>query len=937
MHGTDASQKDGVTPTAPAVQDSISTSRRRRRQRSQIQRLRKSLSTRLELVLTGLLALVVIGSLLAVGTVHVGVLLFITPIALLGAGIVSLCEDSLADSMPAPAWVLSGLSLYSLLQSVPVPWSWLRRLSPISAQTWAEARQLIGSNVHRAASISVDPGASRVEALKWLSYAAVFVCAATLTKRKGAKRGLSLVVIAAFAGGVLTIIHGLFGIDKWLGLYKPTFSGPPWALSPLLNANNFAGYLNLATFCALGLAMTGRPPMPRWALGLVAAILFALSILTGSRGGVLALLLCTLLVTIALREQATRARRQGAPVLPGWLPISGVAAVGIALFLLGSTNTIWEQLLDETTSKIRIVEWTAPMIMDHRWFGLGRGAYETASSAYRATPGLVIFQHAENFLADWLAEWGIPVAVAGLCALAWHLRPRRLGFLRHPLPTTAFIGILALLLQNLVDLGLEVAAVGIAACTVLGSLWGGAARDRERRRVRAERRATNNEREPSADSASSPNHDRPRDPGIYRAGRLDAGSARNKTNARKAAVRAGGWIASTIGLVSLVGLTSLPDSFDRRRELHDAFAVVKWTDKSEVLRFARQLDGAIERHPADPYFPLLGALMARNTGANALKWVNQALRRDPINARAELLLADVLAQHGHVLQALGALKRCTTHEPELGGVVAERATQFSQSLDDLERAVPDGVKGVALLNAMALNFAKPEQRQLHEALLQRAFQRQPNSISTHAIVVDDLMRDLDDPTSPCAAAAHAGCETRLHAHAAVIEALGPKNLQAVLMHAHLLSHDGKLEQAAEWLSKRCQDFSSDATCATHFVYAASRLNSPALLEEASASYLALACSTAETCANASTWIGDLFMAKGNYEHALARFERAANEAPSAEAWQRVAQAALSCSHVSRAQSALIAARRYGATPDSELEHRVEQARRDQMLHDALSR
>ena len=934
---------DEVTPTAPATPGAKTTRRRRRRRRTPLQRLRKGLAKRLDLILTIQLALVVIGSLLAVGTVHVRSLLLVAPIALAGAALVALGEDDWSDSLPGPAWVLGGLSLYSIFQSVPLPWTWLRRLSPVAAQTWADARQLLGGHSHAAASISVDPGASRVEALKWLSYAAVFVCAASLTRRKGAKRGLGLVVAAAVIGGVLTIVHGLLGIDKWLGLYKPSFSGPPWALSPLLNANNFSGYLNVATFCAVGLAMTGRPPAPRWALGLIAAILFALSILTGSRGGVLALLLGTLLVTVALREQSNRARRQGAPVLPSWLPIAGMAGVGSALFLLGSNNVIWEQLLDETTSKIRIVEWTAPMISEHRWFGVGRGAYETASSAYRATPGLQIYQHAENFIADWLAEWGIPVVVVGMGALLWTLRPRRLGFLRHPLPTAALIGIVVLLLQNLVDLGLEIAAVGISVSTVLGSLWGGAARDRERRQARAERRMGNgdDDGDESPEFQSSPIQDRPRPRrnlrNLERADEIGKTSQPSQRVARLAVARASGWLVLAIGLVLVVGTTGIPDAVDQRQELHDAFAALKLPDSAQMARFSRQLSSAIERHPADPYLPVLGALVARSTGKNSLTWLNQALRRDPINARAELLLADVLAARGHTRQALGALKRCVTHEPELSAVVAERAGQFTQSLDDLEQAVPDGATGVVLLDALALRFSKPEQRALHEALLQRAFQRQPNSTSTHSIVVEDLLRDLDDSNGPCTGAARADCEAHLRQHAAVIEALGPKSLQAVLLHARLLTHDGKMQQASQYLAKHCQDFTSDATCATQFVTAASRVNDPVMLEEAAATYLALACSTPETCSNAATWIGNLYLARGDNEHALTRFERAANEAPSAEAWLRVAGAALSCGRISRAQSALIAARRYGATSDGELERRVEQARREQMLHDALRR
>jgi tetratricopeptide (TPR) repeat protein len=890
-----------------------------------------------------LLALTVIGSLLAVGTVHVKVLLFVAPVALLGAACVLFAEDDWKASMPGAAWVLGGLSLYSLLQSLPIPWSWLHRLSRVSAQTWADARQIIGGHAHRAASISIDPGASRFEALKWLSYAAVFITAAALTRRTGAKRGLGLVVAAALLGGTLTIIHGLLGLEKWLGLYKPSFSGPPWALSPLLNANNYSGYLNIATFCAIGLAMTGRPPAPRWALGLVAAILFALSFLTGSRGGVLALLIGMVLVSVALREQASRARRQGAPMLPSWLPIAGMFAVGSLLFLLGSNNVIWEQLLDETTSKIRIVEWTAPMILDHRWFGVGRGAYETASSAYRATPGLFIYQHAENFLADWLAEWGIPVALIGLLSLMWLLRPKRLGFLRHPLPTAAIIGIAALLLQNLVDLGLEIAAVGIAAFTILGSLWGGATRDAERRHERAEKRQAKNDDEAPAEGEfqSGPVHDRPSPQGSRSGKRRNRKLSRLQLKDRRisqgALIRTILWMTLGLALVALVGFSSQPDAAEQRLELHDAFAGVKWSEPSQSQSFRRKLAQAIERHPGDPYLPVLGALAARDTGGNALVWINQALRRDPINARAELLLADVLASRGHVRQALVALRSCVKHEPWLAEVAAQRATLFTHSLDDLQLAVPEGADGIGLLNALAMNFVKPEQRSTHEALLQLSFERSPSAPATHAIVVDDLLRDLDDPKGPCQGDARPDCEARLRKHAGVIEALGPKNLQAVLLHARLLTHDSKLEEAAKWLAKRCQEFTSDATCASSFVNVAARVPNPALLEEASSTYLALACSTPDACSSAATWIGDLFMARGNFEHALNRYERAANEAPSAEAWQRVANAALNSGHVTRAQSALIAARRFGASPDSDIDRQVEQARRAQLLRDALKR
>jgi tetratricopeptide (TPR) repeat protein len=934
MKGSDASRMDEIKPPTPTPPDG-SRRERRYRQRSPLEHFRKDFNEAFPSYLTLLLSLVVVGSLLAVGAVHVITVLLVTVGAVLCAAVTLFAEDNWKRAVPAPAWVLAGLSFYTFLQSVPIPWRWLHRLSRISAQSWADARIILGTAAHRAAPLSVDPGATRVEGLKWLCYAAVFISAASLARRKGAKRGLSLVVLAAIIGGVLTIGHGLLGLDRWLGIYKPTYVAPSWALSPLLNPNNNSGYLNLATFCAIGLAMTGRPPAPRWALGVTAGILSGLSFLTGSRGGALSLLIGSLLVTLALREQARRQRRSGAPILPSWLPITGIVVVGGGLFILGSTSTIWDQLLDETTSKLRIVEWTAPIIADHRWFGIGRGAYETASAAYRATPGLVIYQHAENFLADWLAEWGLPVASFGIVALTWLLRPKQLGFLRHPIPTASMIGVFVLLLHNLVDLGLEIASVGIALFTVLGALWGGAARDRERRAAHTQRHEKFST--DKSEFQSEPSHDLPAKTPRPK----EDTPARNENRrqiARRALVRVGAWVAIASGFVIWTARTSQPDAADERSQMHDAFGAIDWNSRSNVKGFRSQLALAVERHPADPYLPVLGGLVARSTGQNALPWLNHALRRDPLNARAQLLLADVLASRGYVHQALISLKACATNEPGLGGVIADRARQFSQSIDELQLTVPDGPAGVVILDALAMQFGKSGEKAVHEALLQLAFARQPQSVSTHAIAVDDLLREFEDPKSACSNQDKAGCETKLLRHAQVIESQqGPKSLQAVIVRARILAHQQKLDEAVAWLSKSCPQFSTDATCSTYLVDMASRSKNMAALDEAAATHLAIACSTAETCSGAATWIGNLYMALGGYDRALMRFERAANELPSASAWSRVANAAFAAGHISRAQSALIAAKRLGGPSDSNLEQQIERARQEQLLHEALRR
>ena len=70
------------------------------------------------------------------------------------------------------------------------------------------------------------------------------------------------------------------------------------------------------------------------------------------------------------------------------------------------------------------------------------------------------FAHAECFPLQWAAEWGVPVTLLALAAIAhllWRGRRRAEGW-------TAFLatGALVLLAQNLADVAFEVPAVCIA-------------------------------------------------------------------------------------------------------------------------------------------------------------------------------------------------------------------------------------------------------------------------------------------------------------------------------------------------------------------------------------------------------------------------------------------------------------------------------------------
>ncbi len=92
-----------------------------------------------------------------------------------------------------PALVFAGLGVFTLAQSVPLPIAVLRRLSPEAAYVWTNALHPLGEHVQNG-SLSLDPGASMLEAAKWTAYALAFSLAASMGRRRGTAYPIAIVL-----------------------------------------------------------------------------------------------------------------------------------------------------------------------------------------------------------------------------------------------------------------------------------------------------------------------------------------------------------------------------------------------------------------------------------------------------------------------------------------------------------------------------------------------------------------------------------------------------------------------------------------------------------------------------------------------------------------------------------------------------------------------
>jgi len=861
----------------PASNGMPGSRQRRRRRKSQFSR---ALAANGERIVLCLQAALVIGSAQALGAVHLITLLIA---AALGLSACALCyRIRLVPrwKVPGPAVVLLALSAFSLLQAVPLPAGLVAKLAPASAEIWAGALAPLKQAGPSYCSVSLDPGASVVEGLKWLLYAAAFTTAAVL----GASRGASVGALWVFVSGALVALsslgHRLLGASTVYGVYQPIGEFARETLGPLLNPNNLSGYLNVATFCGFGLLIMRRPPLPRWVIGLGLALQLGALLEAASRGGLGGFLLGLL----ALGPLIAWARRRGDVGLADrgqvLAIVLGVLAGGALLAGLGLSHAGSNPLSDQNIEKLKLLPWLRPMVREHWLFGIGRGAFESVFPAFKFGQANVIYTHPENFVAQWISEWGVPVGLGGMLVLGWTLRPRELGLGRESVAVGVTAALLALLAQNLVDLGLEVPAIPLAAATALGGCWGGARGSRIRT---AEREV-------------------PRWP-VRMAWGLAAISC------------------VTFGLAAYFGRSSV--GVERRRINEQVEAADLRSQESRGFLRA-QLRAAMLRHPAEPYFPRIGGYIAwRARDQNPLPWIDRALERGLTSGRTHYLLARVLATDSHVSQALLEGRFALEYDPELVRRVAELAVSIATSGSQLLGVVPQLSSPNRALEALFKLTERPEHVALRRQLVEAAIARFPEATVSQAALVADLIGSLEGKRDAerCQGEQRTPCIERASSVVAQLAKALPDSSQPVELRARLLLATRHAAEAEALLGRECERFNQNRSCVKLRLVAAARARSAQGIEVAARNLIATGCDTHAACAESFENLGDEMLANGNTRLALRDYERASKEEPSLARWLKLAAAASSAGAHLQAADALSKALREKGT-DPELEERI---------------
>jgi tetratricopeptide (TPR) repeat protein len=777
------------------------------------------------------LAAGIAGSALAVGTVHTITLCIVTAALAVAAVLAWWGAEPMKARSAATLLLFTGIGLtaYTALQCVPMPIGWLAVIAPHNADVWSRALAPLHEPGPSWVPISLDPTATRVEVLKGVAYLLAFVTALRVARNRDGVRFLSaVVVVTALALALAAVLHPAFGAKRLFGLYEPEGSIAGRHLAPLLNANNLAGYINLALCLSLASLLAPEPHVPRPIAGAVVVLLVAAQVWVASRGGVVTMVLGALIVVVIAR--ITRTRHSG--TVPRIALVTGAALIaGTAIFVLSGSDEASSELLDTDVSKLKMFAATVRGLPAMPFFGCGRGAFESVFPAFRLESGYVTYTHPENVVAQWIVEWGLPVGIAGLAAMAFALRPN-VVLARSTTAGGAWAGLVALVVQNLGDLGTEVPGLVLAGVVCAAIV-----------------------------AAGTPGHESKRF------------VERWSRHPRRVALGAGACAVAALLLGAGVLGGELHDDRDALYQ-----ATLNQTASTRVMHAMAR--AAMLRHPAEPYLPFMAALRAaRERDDDPIPWLGATLERARVYGPAHLLLARVVVARSPS-QARLEYRLAMEQAPNLVGNVMAEAPRVVGGYFDAMELVPVGKEGtvVSELLVQAIKDRLPATRVLLDAELMERVRTARGPVSRSA---SDAVEDLEatDGAPWCQGAAREPCVREALAKARQLEQMAPDLCEGYVLHARARVASGDVAGGITALEKATDEVTDRLWCLKELVAIARRTGSDTHTEAALEKILAVGCGDEAACAENLRWVGLQYESMGKSHKALALYRRAFERAP----------------------------------------------------------
>jgi tetratricopeptide (TPR) repeat protein len=291
------------------------------------------------------------------------------------------------------------------------------------------------------------------------------------------------------------------------------------------------------------------------------------------------------------------------------------------------------------------------------------------------------------------------------------------------------------------------------------------------------------------------------------------------------------------------------------------------------------------RHPAEPYIPFAVALRASRAGDdNPIPWIETTLERAHVYGPAHLLLARTLARR-FPSQARLEYRLAMEQEPLLAGAALDQVREFGDRLIpgyfEAMELVPRGKDAEIVLDQLvdAVKDRLPSTSLRLDAELHRRAPLDPAPVLRSAVsAVNDMEADAS-LTPWCAGYERRRCIHDALDKAARADRLAPQSCAPRELHARARAADGDASGAMDELAEAANLVTDHATCLRALVRLADSARDERRTTEAIDRLAKAGCNEEDECVDNLVWAGGVEEGRGNQRRALALYRQAQARAP----------------------------------------------------------
>jgi O-antigen ligase len=303
------------------------------------------------------------------------------------------------------------------------------------------------------------------EGYLYLAYGILcFVSTQSLLRASQARRMAMILTIYGFAIAAFSLIQGIAPNEKLYWLREPQHGG--WIYGPYVNHNHYAGLMEMLIPIPLIISLSHLAhEKERLAAGIAAAIMTGTVFLSGSRGGMLAVLTEFLLFAVLVTRQ-----KRGARTAVG-VGVFAIVLLSLLTWLGGKQLTtrvfsIGRETRTEVSGGMRLSIDRDALSMFRRKpvLGWGLGAFPVAYPQFRSFYTNFFVNEAHNDYLQLLTETGIlgfGVMIWFLLAL-YHSAARKIpnwtSSVSGSLTLACLLGITGILVHSFLDFNLQIPA-----------------------------------------------------------------------------------------------------------------------------------------------------------------------------------------------------------------------------------------------------------------------------------------------------------------------------------------------------------------------------------------------------------------------------------------------------------------------------------------------